>query len=92
MRSFTLLVRIAGLALSLSPSVAAPIPKLPVKPQRILILDNCDEEYVGKDEYEDNLTFIDITDKRLFRMTGFNNCHSFGSPRKIASDLRRDCI
>jgi hypothetical protein len=92
MRSFTLLVPIVALTLSLSLSGANQVPNAPLKPPGILILDNCDPVYHGKDKYEDNLTLLNLTGERQFQVTGFNNCNAFGSTRKIASDLSRDCI
>src|SRR5262249_42776360 len=58
----------------------------------ILVLDDCDEQYRGKDAYEDNLTLLDFTGKQRFRLSGFNNCQSIGSSRMIATDPARKAI
>jgi hypothetical protein len=62
------------------------------KPSGIVVLDNCDEQYKGKDEYRDNLTLLDREGKRTFRVSGFNNCESIGSSRMIAADPARKCV
>ena len=77
---------------SLAAVSAAPLPKTPAEPTGILVLDNCDDQYEGKDEYRDNLTLIDSTGNRTFRVSGFNVCESIGSSRMIAADPRRACI
>src|SRR6266478_5380661 len=58
----------------------------------ILVLDNCDDQYKGKDEYRDNLTLVDPEGNQTFRVSGFNNCESIGSSRMIAADPARKCI
>lgn len=60
----------------LSVVLAAPVPEGSAKPTGILVLDNCDDQYQGKEEYKDNLTLLDPTGKQTFRLSGFNNCES----------------
>jgi DNA-binding beta-propeller fold protein YncE len=72
--------------------LAAPAPKESAKPTGILVLDNCDDQYQGKEEYKDNLTLLDPTGKQTFRVSGFNNCESIGSSRMVAADSARKCI
>jgi hypothetical protein len=85
------LLSILGVAV-LSLAVAAPLPEKAEKPTGILVLDDCDDEYEGKEEYKDNLTFFDSAGKQTFRVSGFNNCESIGSSRMIATDPTRKCI
>lgn len=73
-------------------TVAAPIQKQPRKTTGILILDDCDDQYKGKQDYDDNLTLLDPFGKLKFRMSGFNNCESIGSSRMIAADPARECV
>jgi DNA-binding beta-propeller fold protein YncE len=61
----------------------------PAKRTGILILDNCDDEFRGKEAYEDNLTLLDPAGRRTFRVSGFNNCESIGSSHMIAADPAR---
>jgi DNA-binding beta-propeller fold protein YncE len=72
-------------------SVVLAAPAL-AKPTGILVLDNCDDQYQGKEEYKDNLTLLDPTGKQTFRVSGFNNCESIGSSRMVAADPARKCI
>lgn len=58
----------------------------------ILVLDNCDDQYKGKTEYQDNLTLIDSVGKQKLRISGLNNCESIGSARLIAVDNNRECF
>lgn len=58
----------------------------------ILVLDDCDDQYDGKQTYQDNLTLLDGVGKQAFRVSGFNNCESIGSSRMIAVDSARKCI
>jgi len=74
---------LAGLA------AAAPAPAGPTA--GILILDNCDGEFRGKEKYDNNLTYIDSAGKLGFRVSGFNGCESIGSNHLIATDPGRDC-
>jgi hypothetical protein len=64
----------------------------PTKSPGILVLDNCDDQFKGKDHYKDNLTLFDQTGKKTFRVSGFNNCESIGSSRMVAPDPARNCI
>jgi DNA-binding beta-propeller fold protein YncE len=77
---------------ALSVAVAAPAPKEAAKLTGILVLDNCDDQYQGKEEYKDNLTLLDSAGKQTFRVSGFNNCESIGSSRMVAADPTRKCI
>ena len=88
MLRFTLLPLLAIAALS----AAASPPKEPARQTGILVLDNCDAPYQGKEEYKDNLTLLDSAGKQTFRVSGFNNCESIGSSRMIAADPARRCI
>jgi len=82
MRFFILMLVLAVPALSFAkPSRPQDMPK----PAGILVLDDCDDQYKGKDEYRDNLTFVDPEGKQTFRVSGFNNCQSIGSSRMIAA-------
>jgi len=87
---FLLLPLLAILALSMA--VTAPAPKESAKPTGILVLDNCDDQYQGKEQYQDNLTLLDPTGKLTFRVSGFNNCESIGSSRMVAAEPARKCI
>ena len=58
----------------------------------LLVLDDCDPDYKGKDSYEDNLSCIDGDGKLKFRISGFNNCESIGSNHMIATDTQRGCF
>jgi DNA-binding beta-propeller fold protein YncE len=78
--------------LPLSVVLAAPAPKESAKPTGILVLDNCDDQFQGNEEYKDNLTLLDATGKQTFRVSGFNNCESIGSSRMVAADSARKCI
>lgn len=74
-------------------ALAKPIrPRDTPKPAGILVLDNCDAEYQGKDAYRDNLTLVDAAGKQTFRVSGFNNCESTGCSRMIAADPARQCV
>ena len=73
-------------------SSAAPVPKDAPRLTGVLVLDNCDPKYDGKDEYADNLTLLDPAGKQRFRVSGFNNCESIGSSRMVAADPARKCI
>src|SRR5262245_14460121 len=74
----------------LLPAAPAPFDKRTDTPAGILVLDNCDEDFEGKNEYRDNLTLF-RGNKRTFRITGFNNCEALGSARMIATDPARKC-
>jgi DNA-binding beta-propeller fold protein YncE len=58
----------------------------------LLVLDNCDSEYKGKENYVDNLTLLNANGGQHFRVTGFNNCESIGSSRMVATDVKRQSI
>jgi len=77
---------------ALSFALAASLPRQSEKPTGILVLDNCDDQYEGKPEYEDNLTLLDPSGKRTFQVSGFNNCETIGSSRMVAADSARNCI
>jgi hypothetical protein len=81
---------VLGLAVSIAPrgtAAPAPAPK-----DGILVLDNCDPDFKGKDSYEDNLSSISPAGKLLFRVSGLNNCESIGSNHMIASDPKRGWV
>ena len=80
------------LALALAGLSAAPAPNDAPAPAGIFVFDDCDEQYKDKAEYQDNLTFLDLTGKQAFRLSGFNNCQSIGSSRMVATDARRGCV
>jgi len=65
---------------------------VPVRLKGILILDNCDVEFNGKEHYNDNLTLLDGDGKQKFRISGFNNCDTTISSRMVATDPKHDCI
>lgn len=73
-----------------SPAAPAPLPR--ASRTGLLVLDDCDEQYIGKAGYEDNLTYFDATGKVVFRVSGFNNCQSIGSNHTIAADGVRGWI
>ncbi len=62
------------------------------QPTGILVLDNCDDKFRGKQDYHDNLTMLDPAGRRTFRISGLNNCESIGSSRMIATDRARRCV
>ncbi len=68
---------------------AAPVP---APKGGVLVLDNCDPDYRGKDEYADNLTSIDAAGKVVFRASGLNNCESVGSSHMVAVDAKRGWV
>jgi len=82
----------AVLIAALSSLSAAPVPVMPPKQTGILVLDDCDEQYLGKETYKDNLTFLDLSGKQLFRVSGFNTCEAIGSCHLIAPDPIRRCV
>ncbi len=89
MRFFILLLVLAVTALSFAQSDR---PKDTPKAAGILVLDNCDDQYMGKDDYKDNLTLVDPAGKQTFRVSGFNNCETIGCSRMIAVDPARQCV
>lgn len=86
---FLLLVLIfaASFAASGKTAPAPPRPKT-----GILVLDNCDPIYKGKEKYEDNLSSISSEGKIAFRVSGLNNCESIGSNHMVADDPKRGVI
>jgi hypothetical protein len=68
---------------------AAPVP---APKGGVLVLDNCDPDYRGKDEYADNLSSIDGFGKVVFRASGLNNCESIGSSHMVAVDAKRGWV
>ncbi|MFO0846418.1 MAG: hypothetical protein U0797_29295 [Gemmataceae bacterium] len=88
-RNVALALALGGL---LSAGVAAPVPKVTTKSSGVFVLDNCDELYRGKANYEDNFTLFDSTGKLTFRVSGFNNCESIGCSRMVAPDPARRCV
>jgi DNA-binding beta-propeller fold protein YncE len=83
-------VALAGLfAVAVSLSPAAPVPKPEPRPSGLLVLDNCDETYQGKDEYGDHLTRFGDAGGVTFRLSGLNNCESIGCSRMVAFDAAR---
>jgi sugar lactone lactonase YvrE len=58
----------------------------------VLVLDDCDPDFKGKQNYEDNLTYYDATGNVVFRISGLNICESIGSNHMIAADSDRGCI
>lgn len=58
----------------------------------ILVLDDCDREFKGKDRYEDSLTFLDSEGKTRFRVGGLNGCQAIGNHHLIAADAQRQCV
>jgi len=58
----------------------------------LILLDNADPNYQGQPFYEDNLSCIGTGGQPAFRITGFNNCETIGSNRKIAIDPERKWI
>jgi hypothetical protein len=91
MRCFILGLVLAVPALSLA-KPDRPRPRDEAKITGVLVLDNCDDQYQGKDEYKDNLTLLDLAGRQTFRVSGFNNCESIGSSRMVAADPARKCI
>jgi DNA-binding beta-propeller fold protein YncE len=69
---------------------AVPLPEQPTT--RVIVLDNCDPIYKGKEHYEDNLSFLDGSGKTVARVSGLNNCEEIGSPHKIAVDRMRSLV
>jgi hypothetical protein len=91
MPRFLFLLQLLAIVAS-SMAVAAPVPKQPAKPTGILVLDNCDDQYQGKQDYNDNLTLLDSSGTQTFRVSGFNNCESIGSSRMVAGNAARQCV
>lgn len=84
------LVLLLSLAAVLWQAQAAPLPKGKALPASgVLVLDNCDDRYQGKQTYDDALTYLDSAGKAAFRASGFNNCESIGSNHMLAVDAKR---
>ena len=89
MRFFILLLVLTVPALAFAqPNRAEDNPK----PAGIFVLDDCDDQYMGKENYKDNLTFVDPIGKQTFRTSGFNICQSIGCSRMIAVDPARQSV
>lgn len=58
----------------------------------VLVLDDSDPDYKGKETYADNLTSITGSGKIAFSVSGINNCQSIGSNHLIATDRDRGWI
>ena len=58
----------------------------------VLVLENCDPEYKGKESYDNNLSFINSEGKLVFRLSDFNICESIGSNHMMAADSQRNCF
>src|SRR4051812_40096395 len=76
---------------ALSVALATPAPVEPPRPTGILVLDNCDPLFKGKDLYRDNPPLLDPAGRRTFRASGFNNCEAIGSAHAVAADPARGC-
>jgi hypothetical protein len=83
-----LMIALVGCIASIC-ATAAPVPKPVTRSTGVLILDNCDAAYEGKEEYKDNLTLLTSAGKPVFRVSGFNNCESIGGNHMIAVDSTR---
>jgi RNA polymerase sigma factor (sigma-70 family) len=70
-----------------TPKVELPAPPLPRV--GVIVLDDCDPVFQGKDKYEDNLTFVTAAGQVRARVSGLNICQEIGSPHRIAIDPRR---
>lgn len=71
--------------------VAAVLPRETL-PAGLLVLDNCDEQSSGKNEYNDQLTLWDGQGAETFRVGGFNNSETVGCNHRVAVDARRKSI
>ncbi|MHB1425280.1 MAG: hypothetical protein ACYC3I_19090 [Gemmataceae bacterium] len=69
---------------------AAPAPARPKT--GVLILDNCDPDFRGKENYEDNMTSITSYGKIGFRVSGLNNAETTGCSHMVAADPKRGWI
>src|SRR5438067_1697313 len=52
----------------------------------VVILDNCDPQFRGKEEYQDNLASFDRNGKLQFRISGFNGAEGIGSNHRVVVD------
>jgi DNA-binding beta-propeller fold protein YncE len=83
-------VAIALVSLSL---VAVGADKKPAPPPTgVVVLDDSDPTYEGKESYEDNLSLLDGAAKVQARLSGLNVCETIGSPHRIAVDVARKRI
>jgi hypothetical protein len=80
---------LAAALLAAGDGAAAPVP---APRGGVLVLDNCDPDYRGKDEYADNLSSIDGFGQVVFRVSGLNNCESMGSNHMVALDAKRGWV
>jgi hypothetical protein len=80
---------LAAALLAVPDGAAAPVP---APKGGVLVLDDCDPDFRGKDEYADNLSSIDGAGKVVFRVSGLNNCQSIGSNHMIAVDPKRGWV
>ncbi len=75
-----------GTVLGLLAGTAIAVPVLPEPRSVLLILDNCDPAFRGKQRYGDHLTAVTAQGQILFQVSQFNNCETIGTPHKIAVD------
>jgi DNA-binding beta-propeller fold protein YncE len=77
-------------AATLFPGTALGAPARDAKlPTGVVVLDNCDPEFRGREKYEDHLSFFDTAAKLRERVTGLNICEEIGSPHRVAVDPLR---
>jgi DNA-binding beta-propeller fold protein YncE len=74
--------------------LAATAPPPPGKPKSvtILVLDDSDREFQGKEKYEDNLTAYTTAGDLKFRTDGINMAQSIGGSNTIVPDMKREHI
>src|SRR6516225_2376560 len=92
-RAWPLAWRVAPIAVAVLVAATAggkPAPR--GKPGGIVVLDNCDPEYKGKETYEDNLSFLDAGGKLRSRVSGLNIAEEIGSPHRVAVDAERERV
>jgi len=58
----------------------------------ILMLDNYDPDYEGKEAYDDRLYLLDSTGKVKGVFSGFNICETFGGSHMLAVDEKRKTV
>ena len=71
-----------------SAAVAAPALKGP-EGRGLLVLDDSDPDFKGKETYGDTLSYYDPTGRLVFQVSGFNNAQSVGSQHRVAVDRAR---
>jgi DNA-binding beta-propeller fold protein YncE len=76
----------------LAGTTAAPVPRETRKGSGILVFDDSDRVFSGKQAYEDNLTFLGTDGKVRFHVSGFNNCQTISGTRQVATDPARKSI